>query len=693
MKAKKLNPLVDRAETIRLSSETVRTLARKLPLHRRQIHSLLTECIEGYFAHAFAVLSLAALHNEILLDACLLVPGARLLPKPTHLAKLAGHMTGDVAGALVSAVKDGRLSWQREATALFLAAWLGKEGSLEASRRATIRQTRMLARVPCGIETQVVLLAAGDVLQDPELEILLGRLPAGHLREASRAMVKPLIEHCHRPVLWELDEEDDQALQPTTRRRAVARLGRNQPCHCGSGKKYKRCCQGKDQERLRDSSDVAGLTRGELRRNLEEHLSVERIHSLRAHELAGLDPLRVDPKLYRLILNQLNLFQEFDAIRDFFASVGVAGLEGHFLDAVDSAASARKLDKVKALIQLKELKDEEWLGFPLRFLKAGIEEVPALEILEEEARRRVDDGPVDFAIDLLQSRWPHLGILVARGVAPLASPLDRETLLEELGKTRDRLDLSAVDPTEDLQDLWGWDDEDDFVYPEVDSADTISERDDEAWRELEAKELEVERLRQDLDKVRGLLEVQSRASERQQPKPSPQQLVTIPQADPRVGELKERVSRLKSDLSQRHAERNQLRRQLEKANRRLDRLEAERRRQEQTPPAPEGGETGGEIAPVSLLRFRLPVFSSRFRSSLEDVSEATMRKSVIMASRIAAGDQTAFRGTRRLQVDRDIFRQRIGRDYRLLFKLGPQELEVLDLTPRRDLERAIRRVT
>ncbi|WP_416337317.1 SEC-C metal-binding domain-containing protein [Galbibacter sp. EGI 63066] len=24
-------------------------------------------------------------------------------------------------------------------------------------------------------------------------------------------------------------------------------LGRNDPCHCGSGKKYKRCCMGKER--------------------------------------------------------------------------------------------------------------------------------------------------------------------------------------------------------------------------------------------------------------------------------------------------------------------------------------------------------------------------------------------------------------------------------------------------------------
>ena len=33
-------------------------------------------------------------------------------------------------------------------------------------------------------------------------------------------------------------------------RRAVPRTGRNDPCHCGSGKKYKNCCYDKDRERL-----------------------------------------------------------------------------------------------------------------------------------------------------------------------------------------------------------------------------------------------------------------------------------------------------------------------------------------------------------------------------------------------------------------------------------------------------------
>ena len=31
----------------------------------------------------------------------------------------------------------------------------------------------------------------------------------------------------------------------------VARLGRNDPCHCGSGRKYKQCCLEKDESKAR----------------------------------------------------------------------------------------------------------------------------------------------------------------------------------------------------------------------------------------------------------------------------------------------------------------------------------------------------------------------------------------------------------------------------------------------------------
>jgi len=59
------------------------------------------------------------------------------------------------------------------------------------------------------------------------------------------------IAECRRPILDLLPETPlEPANVSATMRRAVPRTGRNDPCHCGSGKKYKNCCYDKDRERL-----------------------------------------------------------------------------------------------------------------------------------------------------------------------------------------------------------------------------------------------------------------------------------------------------------------------------------------------------------------------------------------------------------------------------------------------------------
>ena len=44
----------------------------------------------------------------------------------------------------------------------------------------------------------------------------------------------------------------------------VRAVGRNEPCHCGSGKKYKRCCLDTDASRGRDLR-LGNLVRRELK--------------------------------------------------------------------------------------------------------------------------------------------------------------------------------------------------------------------------------------------------------------------------------------------------------------------------------------------------------------------------------------------------------------------------------------------
>ncbi|MBT4087249.1 MAG: hypothetical protein HOE30_02025 [Deltaproteobacteria bacterium] len=46
----------------------------------------------------------------------------------------------------------------------------------------------------------------------------------------------------------ELDRPEPQKVAKQMPARKKREPGRNEPCHCGSGKKYKNCCLKKDQD-------------------------------------------------------------------------------------------------------------------------------------------------------------------------------------------------------------------------------------------------------------------------------------------------------------------------------------------------------------------------------------------------------------------------------------------------------------
>ncbi len=704
MKNTPVHRLIEQAEELRLDASSIETVRSQIPRDRRKMKAILHKAIEGCHARAFTLLSVAALDAEIAVDAGILVHGTRLLTHVGYVAKLGVRLSGDVAGALVAAVEDGRLSWEREAAALHFAAWWGEERGVTLHNKVIVRRARMLARRPIEFEAQTMLVGAGRILNDPELDVLLSRLLAAQFPKLVERSAQGLVELVHEPLLSELDMDDD-SLVVATRRRAAPRVGRNEPCPCGSGKKYKRCCFEKDQARLRDSSDIAGVTQAEMRRELEDFLTIGRLRALRPYELVRLDPKRIDSPLHRPLLHRLITFGEYDAVKEFFDAVGVEGLEAYCIDAIDKAVADSKPDKARALLEIYDPPEEAWTGFPRRLLKRKLDGGEALEILEEEARASVDDEAVTFAIDLLESQWPSLGILVARGVAAMATSWTREEIFEALGRARDRLDLPAVEPTEDMHDLWGWEEELDeelggLTMLPPPSPPSETQRDDSAWHELEAKETELGRLREEMSELRAQLENHAHDEAVSSAEPT---VIAQPAegshepSETRVLELKERVTRLKGELNQRHAERNQLKRQLEREQKRADLLEAER--QSSTDTTSEGQDEdedeldAPELEASGPIPFRFPVLTKRFRTSLQRMPESTKRRTVILVSRIAAGDQAAFRGTRRLGVDRTLWRRRVGRDYRMLFRLTDEELEVLDIVPRQGFERAVRELT
>lgn len=55
----------------------------------------------------------------------------------------------------------------------------------------------------------------------------------------------------------------------------MTQLGRNEPCRCGSGKKYKKCCLAKDDELVRERARAAREAKRKLKAEMQE-LNVRR---------------------------------------------------------------------------------------------------------------------------------------------------------------------------------------------------------------------------------------------------------------------------------------------------------------------------------------------------------------------------------------------------------------------------------
>jgi mRNA-degrading endonuclease RelE of RelBE toxin-antitoxin system len=87
---------------------------------------------------------------------------------------------------------------------------------------------------------------------------------------------------------------------------------------------------------------------------------------------------------------------------------------------------------------------------------------------------------------------------------------------------------------------------------------------------------------------------------------------------------------------------------------------------------------------------RLPEFSKGFLQTLSAFPRHVARAAVIMIGRLAAGEPAAYVGALRLKAAANVMRQRIGSDYRLLFRVWPERVEVIDLINRKDLDRRIK---
>ncbi|MHB8872614.1 MAG: YecA family protein [Myxococcaceae bacterium] len=595
------------------------------------------------------------------------------VPDAESFALLAANAVGDKLSMLLGLLEQDKLPDDRDALALLLATeLLGKQ----KPPPRLLAELRERARRKVAWEAVPSLAAAAAALKDRETYQIDPELKA-QPAEATKAR-EALRKQLAGPLLEQLPQTARSGPAFTVQRQGP-KVGRNEPCHCGSGKKYKRCCADKDAE-AQAKADPAEQLRAAAAQLAPSNLAAMRVPDLLKLDLATLRPDALVEAYLRL--TDFHRWEEAEKVLEVISSRTDLP-EGRVpddyrLDYIDVALAYSNLeaaDRQRAkLSDPKVLRPATLLAFELLRRQE-----PNLKLADDIALRalREPEGPesIELAYTLLD-RYPGLGILVARGALSETRPKDSERLLEEVEVARERIGL----PKDDL----GWDTFDALMKSRLEmrarlrlDAAASQERDD-LVRKAEEASSRIAELEEKLNKARA-----SEQAAAAGPAPSPAD-------DEERRRLKQKVSELKSQIASGNEERLGLRRSLAELSEKVSEAEPLRaaRPEAEAEPVEEGEEVREEDRPRALM---VPRFEKGAVDSLESLPSRIARDAVLKAAELATGNESAWRDAKKLSRMSDLLSARVGIHHRMLFRVRERDLHVEEVVPREGFEAAIRR--
>jgi hypothetical protein len=678
--------LLDSVRSARACMADIRALAGKLgDLTQGQIEATLQGFLNTGEDRALSRLLQVCAFNEVKLDPKVLCGCIGVCEDLLDSAPCFALQDEHVIEPLLEAATAEALPFERQSYAAALAAELTIKLGLDPQPvRKVLWKLEHTTRAP---EAQLLLAQSLRLLdegQDPEQ----GPVPLWSAFQLSDL----LPEHRPRTVVG----------GTYTVRRPVAKLGRNDPCHCGSGKKYKKCCYAKDQELLRDASQYEGTTRTDLKAKpgLVDDPNV--VLDMRAHELKQLSPSALsDGQLHSGYQRALAFGMRELAFEMLCESQRRATEEafdpGHFEDLIEDVLQAGDLDLARR-IQDHCGEQAWWRPQAIAFRFDLLEHPERFEPLERDCRkavREVSDEEAEFDEPLTRlaydfaPRHPALAIAFAR--AAIASHPDRlfdnEMLLEVIRDARVDLDLAPDgDPVEALFD-WIEDRgrhkkkaqaENEDMVRLADQLDATLAALNEKKRALRETEDALAAVGAELEKARGAV-----VEDPHEPHAS----ATFGAGkEATLRRLRGQVEGLKAEIGAQQAERRQLRKLLGDERKKLAALSES----STLATSPSAAEEAVVVEPAG--RPLLPEYSDAFRKRLASLAPPLAAKAILAAGRFASHEAAIWRHTKPLERLPEHYRIRLGLDYRLIVHWQPGKvLEIVDLISRQDLESWIRR--
>jgi hypothetical protein len=578
--------------------------------------------------------------------------------------------------ALVDVLDAGRFprtkdGGELEAIVLY-AAWRGG-----ADRARLIPHLRTLSARSLTAEGYALLATVAASYDDPNV-VAATKPIAAFAKEYAKnvATDEKAMTASLAAVLAELPAEVELSSAAGFTVRGAKQPGRNDPCSCGSGLKYKKCCADKPQAA---PSPIPGLSWDDFLGTAADRMTAEHIEELALKDLVRVELTRVSDSALREMQSRLLVAHEWhhaervvsEAERREHAMLeDIRDYHVHCLLDAGRVAEARphvaKLPPETAKQYTVELAIADGPEAGYRALVDAVREVVA----------STDKIPsIDLTYSLLRAE-PVLGILAARACVGTLHVDDPVMMLDTVEEARDRLNLPPDDPSwAVLEELHEDDDEEDGKAP---GEDTLKSALGESSARIDHLERSLAAMRSELDAART--------------RPAAE-LMRAPEA---ATGLEGKVRELEALIREGNAERRDLRKQLEtreaapgSENRADDRRDGPRARRATLD---EPDDDGDSLEPGNR-ELTIPRFERRFVDAVGDVPSQVAAEAMRTVGTLAAGDGFAWRGVKQAKdMSRQVLMARVGIHHRMIFRVEGGALEVLDLVTREQLLTTLKRL-
>ena len=643
---------------------------------------------------------------EFIDGACTLIFAANLIEKPVNTQWLAEVLptlddvslmiplirstTGDVSSVLFQLLEADVLSSERDSLILYFLARKYKitppAQLITLLRHSTRRSYSAIAQLQIGLAAK--LLDHKDLNQVAAQQISLADLYS--------PVETGLLALFESPVIELLPNQTTSTLvKGQTHIRKTSKVHRNDPCPCGSGKKFKKCCINKD------------VVDDEWETNPSKTMTRQQFEHLRPHEMAALDLAELSTEYLRIAIDKFTTFKRWDDASSTIDLLAERMNDSQFVTADDyridllmtaiQAGNIEVAKKQKALIQ-ESLDSTVNIKFEIAEPTAdSLSELNnlALESLQTQNHLLM----IELAPTLLKF-FPAFGVFVARGILHENHPFDNETLVESIEEARDILQLPPNDYAQDLLDMLLERNVYAEVSPKIETQSSVSSKKYESelldfQKKYKSAQHQIASLEQNLQTQEQALKAMLVSDVQESTSPDAQ----VSEADKdRELQLKRKIQELKSLIKAGNSERSQLRSQLSN----MQNSTSEKNQEEPEIESDNLASLEFDISQEQLEAIHnkqqkmtmIPVFVEKARKNMQEVPEKIAQIAIQISANLATQLPQSWPNIKQLKSAKDVYSARLGIHYRMLFTIAAEqnELKVLTIIHRRELESALKKM-